>query len=240
MLAKLNSWLRAFFTLNKSEQRGIIVLVILIVLVGLLNLLLPVLIPESKPDFSIHQKKIDDFLNEQKRLSDSVENNKVNSDDIDHEAAVNKLAPFIFNPNKLPVEEWEKMGFTMDQIRTIKNYEEKGGSFKRKEDLKKIYTISDQEYRIIEPFIVIPVSKNTSTRKQVELNSTNATELINSLLLSSKLAERTIKFRNLLGGFYKKEQLREVYGISNDIYEDVKDYLTIDPDLIKKLNINEI
>jgi len=240
MSAKLNSWLRTFFTLNKSEQRGIIVLVVLIVLIGLLNILLPLILPKAKSDFSTHQEKIDEFLTEQKRLSDSADKSRLKPFESDYDAAKKKLTPRIFDPNNLSVEDWRSLGFTDDQIRTIKNYEEKGGTFRRREDLKKIFTISEYEYEVIEPYIVIPNEDNTISLSSVELNSCSSNELIKSLQLSQSLAERTVKFRELLGGFHDKEQMKEVYGLSNETYEIISEYLSVNIDLIRKIDINNI
>src|SRR5690606_10593866 len=60
-----------------------------------------------------------------------------------------------FDPNNLPAEEWRKMGFSENQVKVIKNYEAKGGKFYTKKDVAKIYSISDEEYARIEPYIRI-------------------------------------------------------------------------------------
>ncbi len=62
----------------------------------------------------------------------------------------------------------EKLGLTDKQISTIKNYEAAGGKFKRKEDLKKIYSISDIEYKILEPYINIPSLYKSKTGKVIK------------------------------------------------------------------------
>src|SRR5690606_20511870 len=48
-----------------------------------------------------------------------------------------------------------KMGFSENQVKVIKNYEAKGGKFYTKKDVAKIYSISDEEYARIEPYIRI-------------------------------------------------------------------------------------
>lgn len=253
---KFNSWIKAFYSLSKSEQRGIIVLVFIILLIAVVNLLLPNFVnSKSESDINKYRADIESFLKEQKPLIDSVNIEYLqNSGEIDMAIARQKIKPFTFNPNKLPVEAWKKMGFTDQQIRNIKKYEAKGGKFKRKEDLKKMYSISDIEYKIIEPYISIPslyksrtgrqVKKKNTVRKiiykNVEVNSANSTELISSFGLSTWLAKRTISYRNILGGYLNKNQLKEVYGFNDSIYNILERYINIDATLIKKIDINSI
>lgn len=60
-----------------------------------------------------------------------------------------------FNPNNLSVEEWMELGFTEKQVNTIMNYKRSlGGKFKNAEVLKKSYSISEEKFKEIEPFLV--------------------------------------------------------------------------------------
>ena len=244
----LNNWIKAFLSFSKSEQRGIIVLVIIILLIAGVNILLPYFVDStSKLDVSKYKSEIDLFLHEQQLISDSVNiENLQNSGEIDHSIAIQKIKPFFFNPNNLPVESWKQMGFTDRQIRTIKNYESKGGKFKRKEDLKKMYSISDAEYEIIEPYISIPESKNGKLSqkrinyKNIDINSADSSELIESLGLSPWLANRTILYREALGGYMNKNQLKEVYNFTNEMYIPIENFIEIDTSLISKIDINNV
>lgn len=260
MLKKLKSWLRAFFTLNKSEQRGIIILLVLIVLLLIFNQMLPLLIKHETVDEDDFFNDVETFRQGQQHIYDSIRIEKLqNRGELDFELASQKLKPFPFNPNRLPEEAWRALGLTKKQIKTIKNYEAKGGSFNRKEDLKKMYGISEVEYNILEPYIRIPSpfksksesqleemkEKRTSRKrkspefKRIEINSADSATLTTHLLLSPWLARRVIKYRNLLGGYYSKVQLREVYGLdSADIAKRLR-YISIDTTGIHKLNINK-
>ena len=64
----------------------------------------------------------------------------------------------MFDPNELPADEWKKLGLEDRQIKVIMNYLNKGGRFRVKQDLAKMYSISEQEYRILEPYIAIKTS----------------------------------------------------------------------------------
>ena len=51
-------------------------------------------------------------------------------------------------------------------------------------------------------------------------------------------SDRIVNFRSILGGFYKKEQLLEVYGLKKDFYNKVSELIKIDQKKIIKININ--
>jgi competence ComEA-like helix-hairpin-helix protein len=52
------------------------------------------------------------------------------------------------------------------------------------------------------------------------------------------LAERIVKYRNLLGGFSNPEQLMEVYGMDSSLAEKVMDHAVFDTSLICRINVN--
>ncbi|MBI3500209.1 MAG: helix-hairpin-helix domain-containing protein [Bacteroidetes bacterium] len=72
----------------------------------------------------------------------------------------------------------------------------------------------------------------------VELNSADTTSLKQLKGIGSGFAKRIVKFRDLLGGFVKKEQLLEVYGFDKEKFDLVSPQLEIDLSKVKKININ--
>ena len=259
MLNNPKSWFRAFFSLNKSEQRGILILAFLTLLVFIFNLLLPVFIDHEQTDFSKFKKEIAAFRQTQQLISDSIRIEKLqNRGELDLALAKQKLKPFSFDPNKMPAELWKKIGLTEKQIKSIKNYEEKGGRFYKKEDLKKMYAISEVEYEVLEPYIKITSpfkirsddylvegkrQIEANKRKQpkyriTEINSADSSDLISKLHYPSWLAERVLKYRNLLGGFYNANQLLDVYGYDSNRYITTSNYIVVDQTLISQININ--
>ena len=121
----------------------------------------------------------------------------------------------------------------------------------KKEDLKKMYCISEAEYNILESFIRIPSefkskpspSKNKPVKKKIryltlEINSADSSAFVNSLNIAPWIAKRVVSYRNILGGFCKAQQLKEVYGFNAAFYNKIEKYITIDTSLITKININ--
>lgn len=73
---------------------------------------------------------------------------------------------------------------------------------------------------------------------KIELNAADSAGLTSLYGIGPVFASRIIKYRNLLGGYYAKEQLLEVYGLREETYMLVSGYLSADTALIVKLRIN--
>lgn len=83
-----------------------------------------------------------------------------NSEEIPAEEEPAKLSKEIpshekFNPNELTREQWMDLGFTEKQVNTLFNYKNSlGGKFKDAATLKKCYSISEQKFAEIEPYLI--------------------------------------------------------------------------------------
>lgn len=248
--------IKDFFDFGRSEFRGILFLLSVIGLLIVINLFLS---GKSKramasddafvkevTDFEVRQKQVADSISRSKKQWNHKEKNEVSFFGVDKSVIENELTPFPFNPNNLPEELWKKMGLNDKQIKSIKNFESKGGKFRSKEDFKKMYTISSQEYSILEPFITIPQDsvkkftpkKTLFAKTVIELNTTDSIELQKVPGIGVGLSRRIINQRNKLGGFFAISQLEEVYGIDSARFQKIKPYITVDPSKIIKFNIN--
>ena len=250
MLKFFKKIIRNFFIYSKAEQYGIVALSILILFFLVLYFLLPGLIHNDVGYDEKFASEVEEFLSRQQEIRDSIDIARIQSmGQLSKELAKQKIHPFPFDPNQLPEEQWRKLGLTPRQISVIKNYEAKGGKFYTKDDLKKIYCISEAEYEILEPYIVIKLfARNanyeliTSVKKPkyklTELNSADSSLLTRNLKLPGWVAIRIIKYRNKLGGFYDKKQLLEVYGMKEKYYRPISKYVYADTLKIRKICIN--
>lgn len=67
----------------------------------------------------------------------------------------------------------------------------------------------------------------------IELNSADTTELKKLRGIGSKLSQRIVKYRTKLGRFSSKEQLKAVYGLSEETYEAILPYVWVDSTAIQ-------
>lgn len=233
---------RSYFTFNKRERNGIFVLLsIIIVLISYLSI----------TDHFIQTDTVD-FKKFEKEMQ-ALNNTAIPEIQEEHPAINEKpvaiVERFPFDPNNLSEEKWKALGLTEKQIRSIKKYESKGGKFKNKEDVKKMFLISPQLYAELEPYIHIPIRASIkpepSVNKKVyqpvpvlELNSADSAQLTTMKGIGPYFAKSIIKYRNALGGFYKKEQLLEVWKFEKEKYEVLKTLICVDSSKIHQININ--
>lgn len=217
---------------------------------------MPFFIIKKDADFSAFRKDIAKFESSLKETSeekkDSFKYKEFDYNNVDRSVAENMLHPFNFNPNNLPEEKWKELGFDDKQIKIIRNYEAKGGKFYKKEDLKKIYGISESEYNVLEPCIQIPdenkafdkkekvIYENDKNTEIIELNSADTTDLKKLKGIGSWYAKKIIAYRTKLGGFCKKEQLMEVKGMDSLRYAGFTDYVSVNSFRITTININTV
>lgn len=166
---------------------------------------------------------------------------------------------FHFDPNNLPVASWKKLGLTDAQVRVIHNYESKGGQFRVPEDIAKIYSLSASDVNRLMPYVkienqkVVPISVESNNPVvnseppisryadlMIELNTADSLALIALRGIGPVYSSRIIKYRELLGGYYELEQLKEVYGLPIETIEHISNHLQIDPGSILKIKINTL
>jgi competence ComEA-like helix-hairpin-helix protein len=227
--------IKHYLSISKKEWNGMVVMIILIALV----LAVPYIYQANHKDNTINFKAFD------KAANTTTENSGT---DVADEAVNSKvIAPkallFHFNPNKLPVANWVKFGLTEHQAEIIKHYEDKGGRFYTKGDVQKMYSINAETYKRLEPYIDLPDGPAYHINKAkpgevIEINSADSARLTMIRGIGPAFAHRIVHYRQRVGGFYNKEQLKEVYGIDAEKYNQIKDGVSVDGRHIIKVNIN--
>jgi competence protein ComEA len=254
----MKQFIRDYLTFNKRERNGLFVLLLIIILLLVyLNTSDKFIKPETT-DFSNFEKEIVALNAADELAHDSLQNDSITPKHYSDNTTTNNasnLEPeyFNFNPNNLPEEDWTRLGFSDKQIQTIKNYEAKGGRFRTKEDVKKMYCIREKQYNEIESYIQIPIEqKQTSDFEKfkseiktpkpekplVELNSADSAYLTKVKGIGPFYAKSIVKYRTALGGFAFKEQLMEIWKFDQEKFDAVKDFVFVDDSEIKKININ--
>ncbi|MEW6469682.1 MAG: helix-hairpin-helix domain-containing protein [Bacteroidota bacterium] len=241
----MKQFIRDYFIFNRRERKGVIFLLcIILLLIGYLGFSTHFFTPEKR-DFSEIDRIAASF--DQHRGQDTADTvHPYDRPDYRPPLATGKSGPqrFLFDPNLLDDAGWKALGLSGGQLAVIRNYQKKGGRFRKKEDLKKIYVISESLYVSLEPYISIPADtaatglsvKNVPAA--IELNAADSAALVKLKGIGPVISRGIIRYRSMLGGYVSKEQLREVYGMKEETYESLKDNFTLDLSLVKKLNIN--
>ncbi|MEJ7737622.1 MAG: helix-hairpin-helix domain-containing protein [Chitinophagaceae bacterium] len=256
-----------YFSFTKKERLAIIVLMALIFVI----FLLPYLIPQRKPVMDIAAlRNVQKELTRSHNEADTSHNQNLQADadlSFDHKQesihgkAYVKREMFYFDPNTLSAAGWQKLGVPDKTIKTIYNYVSKGGKFRQKGDISKIYGLHPELAKRLMPYIRLTAEPAfTDQRKQykqpaytpsrpdyiqtvfskeiIDLNATDTTALIALPGIGSKLAARIVLFRGRLGGFYEVDQLKEIYGLPDSTFQRIKFRLQVSVEGLQKININ--
>jgi competence protein ComEA len=159
---------------------------------------------------------------------------------------------FSFDPNKATHAELTSLGFSKTLASRIENYRNKGGEFRIKQDLLRLYGMDSSLYTQLYAYMLLPESlvkpekfitekKNIAKIEKIktDLNQADTAALKQVYGIGEKLSLRIINYRNSLGGFIQTSQLKEVYGLDSAVVERILQNFFI-PDLVVpvKLNIN--
>lgn len=144
-----------------------------------------------------------------------------------------------FDPNTVKADQWQQMGLTDKQARIIVNYISKGGKFRKPEDLKKIYSLADTDYVRLAPYVQI-AQEQVKPNAIVELNTADSSKLMLIDGIGPAFAKRIISYRERLGGFVNREQLKEVFGFDDLKYKEIAPQVKVNEKLIRKIPINSI
>jgi competence protein ComEA len=213
------------------------VIIILILLFLFLPLAYKQFIYSENSNYSSDQRKLDSLIIKMKE--------NINKDSFKHANLINiKLFPF--DPNSAGKEEMLSLGFEKRMAERIINFRNKGGAFRIKKDLLKIYGLPNSLFLKLQHFILLPDSLASAVKnkrqKEVhtyDINKTDTSQLNLLKGIGSILASRIIKYRDKLGGFINKEQFKEVYGLSPLALDELNKYTFIINDFTpQKIKIN--
>jgi competence ComEA-like helix-hairpin-helix protein len=171
MIDRFIQLIRDYFGMSHKETRGFLVLVFLTLLCLLLPFLYRVNTDRKLADTSAaDQRKLDSLValmqheEQQTSLRDNPEKNRTTAEHFSEP----KL--FAFDPNTVSVREWQQLGLPRWLAERIDKYRSKGGRFRKKDDLLRIYDFPPDLYDQLESYIKLPdqkVANQSTTYKSI-------------------------------------------------------------------------
>jgi len=247
----MRKWLNNYFEFSRKEFNGLMVLLILLAGVFVFPMIYRALRPQELPTAEEQLTVLKFAMANQPEEHKKPEPRTFSAKGYPEKR---KSVLFYFDPNTIDIYDWQKLGLSEKQAQTILNYRLKGGVFRKKADLQKMYTINPQLYRVLEPYVQIEGTEHqgepkteisprmqissAEKLKRIELNGADTLELDQIKGIGKVFARRIVAYRERIGGFHKKEQLMEVFGIDSLKYNEVKTQVSVNPDKLKKININ--
>lgn len=255
----MKNYLQEYFSFTKKERTGIIVLLVLTGATVAFPYFLRV--PSTPPDRAAFER-LQQQLVQLKTAKDSGDEAPPTPDrDLVAESREEVTVLFTFDPNRLPVEGWKKLGIRERTAHIIQHYLARGGRFRRPEDLYKIYGLRREEADRLLPYVKIeateqpvkerPVAERTTDSISyskppkrfeepaiIDINRADTTAFIALRGIGSKLAQRIVHFREKLGGFYAVEQVGETYGLPDSTFQQIRKLLHCPSPALRTININ--
>lgn len=161
-----------------------------------------------------------------------------------------------FDPNLVSSEELNQMGLPERFSKSLLAYRNRGGKFRYREDVEKLYGLTAELYESIESYISLPNKGETTSSNsnrlnyhdslarraglKVELNSADSASLVALKGIGPATAKRILIYRKRLGGFYSVGQLADIYGIKLETIKQLKEVLVLDTSLIRRIELNSV
>ena len=246
MFNSFKHWYKQYHKFSKKDRNGIMVLSILILLVIIINISLGFIKKTTNYDYSEFEMAISEWERNQTTGNQSYS------------------ALFMFNPNTITSEKLDSLALPYYVKRNLLNYREAGGRIRSADDFRKIYGMNDSIFDAVKNFLLFESPRETAEATilnryennsgeqqktpnyretnaaiiKIELNSTDSAELTKLNGIGPVFASRIVRYRDLLGGFYKKEQLLEVYNFPEETFKSLENQINTNPDKIKKILLN--
>ncbi len=247
----LKQFFRDFGEYYPSEKRGVVYLAAIIA-VWIAGLFIYSRIP---PDFE------EDHEFEQAVASYYQQLQKVEQKKEKTLQAFSNASLFEFDPNTISADSLHLLGLKPHVAKAIVNYRNSGGAFRKPEDLRRIYTLNEEVYERVAPYIQIhnrprvaedgyrgkfDSEKSGEEEKEqivpVEINRADTSQLKQIPGIGSYYAREIVRYRKLFGGYRNLDQLIEIdlYMFDVEKLDEVAPYLTLDTVNIERIDLNKV
>ncbi len=246
----MNKRKRIYFVMTAEQWLGVVVLVVLVV--GTLMVVKRFQPPKeddtvwvndsTKSQFADYQEKQDSIRKAQwRRQRDTI-----------------AIRMEVFDPNTADSSTLVHLGFKPWQAKNMVKYRAAGGKYRKPEDLKKLYGMTDSMYQALTPYIYIareevdsvavdslrkdslPRWKEENKDTILNLRTADTVELKMIHGIGSYRARQIVRYREQLGGFVSVEQVLEAKGMENVDADSLLAHFWIDSVKIEAMNVNSV
>jgi competence protein ComEA len=230
--------MKSHFTFSKSQRNGIFLLIISIIVLQCVYFFIDV----SPEKVNVNQALLETY------------NKEIDSLRLAELEARNPTI-YPFNPNYITDYKGASLGMTNEEIDRLLAFRKQNQWINSAKQFQEVTKISDSLLNTISPYFKFPdwvenpVSKPTSAynnspktdNQKQDLNTATAQQLQKVYGVGEGLSQRIIKYRNKFkGGFIADIQLKEVYGLTPEVIENItKEFTVKTPRNIKIINLNQ-
>ena len=247
-----------YFYFSRGEKRGILILIAAICIVFLAGYLISAwqrreyISPDDMVIQADAEQEYEEFIASLKEKEQHRERQYTTYKKQEENPPVILAS---FNPNTADSITFRRLGLPAWMAKNILHYRAKGGKFRKPEDFKKVYGITEEQYSVLLPYIHIPPEDTVHHIPQLyiaqnvpmenikyepgtilDLNRADTTELKKIPGIGSGIARLIVGYRQRLGGFYQIEQLKDI----NLNIQQLQAWFSIDPANVHRINLNRI
>ena len=163
-----------------------------------------------------------------------------------------------FDPNTATENNLLGLGLEEKTVKIMLKYRQNGGVFRKKEDLKKLYSFSEIDFMRIEQYVQIADNQNiakassvtaqngtfekkanSTTPVVIDINTATSDDWLQLRGVGPTFAARIITQRDKIGGFATIGQLKEVYGLPDTTLQNIAPFLKLTTPVYRKLHVNK-
>ncbi len=236
---KFSKPVKSLLRFTPNEKRGIVVLLLLLLVVIIVRLTITMWFnPDDSLEDTVEIATVDlnqsldkDIEDQPKEISKKLVEKKPQRD-----------TSLVIDPNICARSDLIAIGFSRFSADNLIKYRNKGGFFKKPDDLSRIYGVEKSFIEEIHFQLSFPQKIDEEIPQQevicLELNSVDTIDIQKIPFIGPVRGSRIIKYRNKLGGFYSINQLKDVYGIDSLCFESIKKHAWVNSENIKRLSLN--
>ncbi|MES2577994.1 MAG: helix-hairpin-helix domain-containing protein [Bacteroidota bacterium] len=232
--------LRSFFNFTREQRTGIFVLFAIIILLQMIYFFV---------DFGFETKEYPD---KQKWLSLQSE-----IDSMKTESEKESPKMYLFNPNFITDYKGYKLGMSVEEIDRLLAFRKQNKYVNSPKEFQNVTKISDSLLNVIAPYFKFPDWVNNKkefkdynkypnkafAKKEkiiiIDINQATKEDLIKIYGIGEAISLRILKQKENLGGFVSMEQMKDVWGLSPEVIENLNSHFKVSvlPN-IKKIDVN--
>jgi DNA uptake protein ComE-like DNA-binding protein len=223
--------IQTYFKFTKEQRKGIFFLFLIIVVLQLVYFFV---------DFSSVSKE---YPEKQKWLSLQSE-----MDSLKMDAKNSKPKIYLFNPNFISDYKGYKLGMSVQEIDRLLAFRKENKYVNSAKEFQNVTKVSDSILNVMAPYFKFPDWVNnkkqntkfkeyTSYQNQafakkekivfIDINEATKEDLVKIYGIGDAISSRILKQKELLGGFVSMEQMKEVWGLSPEVIENLNTHFKV-------------
>ena len=223
--------IQTYFKFTKEQRTGIFFLFLIIVVLQLVYFFV---------DFSSVSKE---YPEKQKWLSLQSE-----MDSLKMDAKNSKPKIYLFNPNFISDYKGYKLGMSVQEIDRLLAFRKENKYVNSAKEFQNVTKVSDSILNVMAPYFKFPdwvnnKKQNTKFKEYpsyqnqafakkekivfIDINEATKEDLVKIYGIGDAISSRILKQKELLGGFVSMEQMKEVWGLSPEVIENLNTHFKV-------------